>query len=292
MDENKNSVLIVDDESLNITALSHILSQEYTIYVEKDGEGCLESAKELKPDLILLDIIMPEMTGFEVIRLLKEDDETRDIPVVFVTGLSTPKDEEHSFTLGAADYISKPFSAPIVKLRVKNQLQIAEQMRKIKKYSASDPLTGVATRMHFNAVLKQEWQHAMRNKSTLSLILVNINNFAKVNEVYGFSGGDIVLKETAQIISRKLAGINCQIARFDGAEFAILLPYSDKANIEHISADILNALNNHHFTLPDASANISVRVGINTVSPVSITSQILDSFILDTAKKVEKEAFA
>jgi len=129
--DKKNSILIVDDESLNITALSYILSSDYTIYVEKDGQGCIESARKLKPDLILLDIIMPDMSGFEVIKVLKEDLKTHDIPVVFITGLNSAKDEELGFNLGAADYINKPFSAIVVKLRIQNQIQIINQMRTI-----------------------------------------------------------------------------------------------------------------------------------------------------------------
>jgi len=125
VDVQKNSILIVDDESLNISALSHILSPEYTIYVEKDGQGCIDSARALKPDLILLDIVMPGLNGFEVIKILKNGDETRNIPVIFITGLNNSKDEELGFNLGAADYIYKPFSATIVKLRVKNQMHIA-----------------------------------------------------------------------------------------------------------------------------------------------------------------------
>jgi len=141
MDTKENSILIVDDESLNIIALSHILSPDYTIYVEKSGQGCIESARALKPDLILLDVIMPEMDGFEVIKILKEDPETHDIPVVFITGLNSSKDEERGFNLGASDYVNKPFSAIVVKLRVKNQMQIVNQMRSIKKFNNNSALT-------------------------------------------------------------------------------------------------------------------------------------------------------
>jgi putative two-component system response regulator len=105
METKKNSILIVDDSALNIAALTHILRGDYQLYVEKDGYACIESARKHTPDLILLDIIMPGMNGFEVITELKHNTLTRDIPVIFITGLDNTQDEERGFLLGAADYI-------------------------------------------------------------------------------------------------------------------------------------------------------------------------------------------
>ena len=131
----KSSVLIVDDEGANIIALTHILSPEYTIYAAKNGPDAIETAKEFLPDLILLDILMPDMDGFEVFSMLKTIDETQPIPVIFVTGLSDTKDEEKGMALGAKDYITKPFSPEIVKLRVRNQMYILNQIKMIKQSS-------------------------------------------------------------------------------------------------------------------------------------------------------------
>ncbi|MCL1805534.1 MAG: response regulator [Clostridiales bacterium] len=125
----KNSVLIADDEESNIIALTHILSPLYTVLAVKDGPDAIDVAEEFQPDVILLDIIMPEMNGYAVINALKGGDLTRDIPVIFITGLSNAGDEEKGLNLGAADYISKPFSPAIVKLRVKNQIDMINQTR-------------------------------------------------------------------------------------------------------------------------------------------------------------------
>ena len=127
----KNSVLIVDDEESNIIALTHILSPHYAVYVVKDGQDAIELSEEYPPDVILLDIIMPGMDGYEVLAALKASEKTGNIPVIFITGLSDPDDEEKGLSLGAADYISKPFSSAIVRLRVHNQMQIIEQTRQI-----------------------------------------------------------------------------------------------------------------------------------------------------------------
>ena len=129
----KNSILIVDDNTSNIIALTHILGKENTIYAAKNGVNAIKAAEERLPDVILLDILMPEMDGYAVIASLKNSERTQNIPVIFITGLSEVGDEEKGLALGAADYISKPFSPAIVRLRVRNQLTIVEQMRTLDK---------------------------------------------------------------------------------------------------------------------------------------------------------------
>ena len=129
--ESKNSILIVDDDKSNLLYLNHILSADYTIYTARSAGEALERANEYSPDLILLDIVMPDMDGYEALSVLKASEKTIDIPVIFITGLSEYADEEKGLSLGAADYISKPFSPQIVKLRVENQLKIINQTRLI-----------------------------------------------------------------------------------------------------------------------------------------------------------------
>jgi len=129
----KNRVLIVDDEKSNIEILGSILSPDYTVYMTKSGSSAIELANKHSPDLILLDILMPDMDGFEVLNALKASEKTRDIPVVFITGLDSVKDEEKGLALGAADFIHKPFSNSIVQSRVRNQIQLVNQIRKLVK---------------------------------------------------------------------------------------------------------------------------------------------------------------
>lgn len=129
MEERRSSVLIVDDEKSNLDVLNHILHNDYTVYVAKSGDMALKRAVADKPDLILLDVIMPGMSGFEVLEQLKADPQTRDIPVIFVTGLSSIEDEEKGLALGAADFIAKPFHHPLVMARVRTHLRLAEQDR-------------------------------------------------------------------------------------------------------------------------------------------------------------------
>ena len=288
MNLQKNSILIVDDESLNITALSHILTPDYTVYVEKDGQGCIDSARDLKPDLILLDIIMPSMNGFEVIKILKDDEETRDIPVVFVTGLNNSRDEELSFNLGASDYINKPFSSPVVKLRVKNQMQIVNHTRNIKRLTMTDMLTGLLNRRHFNALLNQEWRKAMRGEEHIGFMLINISKFEAYNAKYGHMRGDTTIKELAQVITNKLEGEDFQIARWGGDEFAIVFPQANIEKMRSIAAGLSKTIELQDFVREGASSRISVAIGINALIPENEGAHTLDNFISDTTKAVKE----
>jgi len=125
----KNTLLVVDDERLSLEIMLDILGDDYTIYMTKSGAAAVEMARKYSPDLILLDILMPDMNGFDVMEALKASSETRHIPVIFITGLKTVEDEEKGFDLGAVDFIHKPFNAKIVKARIRNHLQSVIQAR-------------------------------------------------------------------------------------------------------------------------------------------------------------------
>ncbi|MCL2265156.1 MAG: response regulator [Treponema sp.] len=133
MENERNKILIVDDEKMNILTLAHCLKEQYDIIVATDGETGLEAALKHKPDLVLLDIIMPEMNGFDVIEKLKESEATRHIPVIFISGLNNQENDEKGMSLGAADFITKPFSKVIVKARVDIQFKLMEQEKTIEE---------------------------------------------------------------------------------------------------------------------------------------------------------------
>jgi len=135
--DKKNSILIVDDDTSNLVELVSILKPEYKIYAVKDGIAALEKADESLPDLILLDVVMPDMNGFEVLGLLKKSERTRDIPVVFITGVNERESEREGLSIGAADYIRKPFDAVVVKHRVRLQIQIINLKRELELATAT-----------------------------------------------------------------------------------------------------------------------------------------------------------
>ncbi|MCL2247982.1 MAG: response regulator [Oscillospiraceae bacterium] len=131
MSEEKSKILVVDDSEINIAILEDILKHDYEVHTGKDGVEAIEKAKAILPDVILLDVILPKMDGFEIIKVLKDDPETSEIPVIFITSLSDVEDERRGLLLGADDYIQKPFDPVTVKLRVDIQMRIVSHLRTI-----------------------------------------------------------------------------------------------------------------------------------------------------------------
>ena len=283
MDKQRNSVLVVDDESINLSALTHILSSMYTVYVAKDGRSAINSAKELLPDLILLDILMPDINGFDVIQILKAADETADIPVIFATGLTSTADEEYGLTLGAVDYVHKPYNPAIVKLRVNNQMQIVNQMRMIQYLSMTDALTSTANRWHFNTRMSQEWQRSMRELTPLSILLIDIDDFKKINDTHGHLFGDVVLQNLANNIKICLKRPMDLAARWGGEEFVVLLPNTDLKGAAFVAERIrTSAEKRSHFFDGSGSVIVTVSIGINCTIPH--TDFPVYDFISDTDK--------
>ena len=179
--EKTNSILIVDDEESNIIALSHILSPHYTIYAVKDGQDALEMADEFLPDVILLDIIMPDMDGYAVLAALKKSERAHSIPVIFITGLNNADDEEKGLMLGADDYISKPFSAAIVRLRVQNQIRLINQMRLIIAKETAEKSS--RTRSEFLSRMSHEMRTPMNAIMGMTTLVKNAVEMEKRNEM-------------------------------------------------------------------------------------------------------------
>lgn len=264
----KNSVLIVDDEKTNIITLTDILSSEYTVYAAKNGEDAIKAAKQYLPDVILLDIIMPEMDGYEVLALLKQDDDTKNIPVFFVTGLGSTENEEKGLIAGAADYITKPFSPAIVKLRIKNHIQILEQIGMIKHLSITDQLTGIFNRRNFDYQLRFEWDRAKNNNTPLSILMIDIDNFKTYNDAFGHLQGDAALQTVASTIEKSLTRSSDFLARWGGEEFVVLLPNTDLQGALKVAENIRKNVENVQIPCTITEANkVTVSIGVNTITP-------------------------
>jgi len=282
MGSDKNTLLIIDDDSINISVLRNILDKEYDVYVEKDGLSGIERAKELSPDLILLDIVMPAMSGFEVMSKLKNENLTRYIPVIFVTGLANTKDEERGFILGAADYINKPFSASVVKMRVRNQIRIINQMRQIEKLSVTDTLTGTGNRRYFDDQLNQEWHRAIRQQSSFGLIILDIDNFKNLNDTYGHLNGDIVLATLSKVIKLGFSRVTDKLARWGGEEFALILPDTSSAGTKKVAEKVRILIENNKFMLEDGKIiKVTVSIGVHSVMPQYNGEYTIPMFISD-----------
>jgi diguanylate cyclase (GGDEF)-like protein len=269
MHENQTPrILIVDDEIMNLKVLADLLKDEYTPVLAGSGEQALKHAfSDFPPDLILLDVMMPHMGGYEVIKALKHNDKTNNIPVIFVTALNSTEDEEHGFMLGAVDYITKPFSPPIVKMRVRNHLRIVHQYKLLDQLAYLDGLTEISNRRRFEEVLQKEWARATRSGLPFSLAMVDVDYFKQYNDHYGHAMGDLTLQKIAKALAGVLRRPADFIARYGGEEFVMLLPETDALSARMVAERarqvVIERNIPHNFS--EAARLVSVSIGLATV---------------------------
>jgi len=266
----KPTILIVDDERSNINMLVAILKDTYNLKVAKNGMQALERASsEPRADIILLDVQMPDMSGYEVCKRLKENPDVKGIPVIFVTAMSADTDEEQGLELGAVDYITKPFNSAIVKTRIKNHLELKLQRDQLRHLSIMDGLTNMPNRRRFDFFLEHEWWRAARTQSPLSLIMLDIDHFKNFNDNYGHLAGDSCLRLVGKTVLASLDRSTDFAARYGGEEFACVLPDTslDGALIiaektrENIAA---LSIPNEQTNVP---LNITASLGVSTIIP-------------------------
>ena len=272
------TILIADDEKANLDILCHILSPMYNLLISKDGSRALELANDHVPDLILLDIVMPDMTGFEVITKLKESEITNKIPVIFITGLANVENEEKGFFLGAVDYITKPFNKSIVKARVNTHIKIIDQMRMLENIGLVDPLTRIANRRGFESRLSAEWGRSLREHTPIGILMIDVDKFKYYNDTYGHQQGDLALKAFAEISTRSLLrSIDC-VARWGGEEFVILLQDTDIIGAAEVAERVRRNVEASVIRTDEgAETGITVSIGVTSVIPnaeISITDFI------------------
>lgn len=228
MGESKGTILIVDDEQVNLLSLVKILEDKYDLKLAKNGEQAIAIAQKTLPDLILLDVMMPGMDGFEVISKIKTIDEIAHIPIIFITGLNSAENEEKGFLLGAVDYVTKPFKPIVVKARIGTHMRIIRQLQLNEKMGMQDGLTEIANRRYFDIQLSREWNRAIREKIPISFLAMDIDEFKKYNDTYGHLQGDTMLKAVAKTIERAAKRSSDFTARIGGEEFGLLLPNTAK----------------------------------------------------------------
>jgi diguanylate cyclase (GGDEF)-like protein len=273
MVRNENArILIVDDEKMNLRVLAELLKDEYAVILAKNGEQALKHARDkIPPDLILLDVVMPEMGGHEVIKQLKDDDRTQNIPVIFVTALGATEEEELGLKLGAVDYIAKPFSPPIVKMRVRNHLRFVHQYKLLEQMVHLDGLTEIPNRRRFEDVFAKESGRAARNRSPLTLAMVDVDFFKQYNDHYGHAMGDRALQAVAAALRDSLKRPADLAARYGGEEFVMVLPETDAeagrgvAERARIAVEEINIP--HLFST--AADHVTVSIGVAVLYPES-----------------------
>lgn len=234
----RQKVLIVDDSPTNIHALYAILSTEHEVLFATNGEEALEVAARERPDLVLLDVVMPGLNGYQVLAALKREPATSQIPVIFVTAMGDIEDEAKGLSMGAIDYIIKPFSPGIVRIRVNNQLELKRHRDLLRELSTRDGLTGIANRRAFDEKLQQEWQRGMRSQSSLALVMIDVDHFKAFNDRYGHTDGDDCLRRVARALTVVPMRAADLVARMGGEEFGCILPDTDEIGARKVAEEM------------------------------------------------------
>ncbi len=258
-------ILIVDDNASNIHALSTILKADYHIKIAKDGSSALKLVKEFKEiDLILLDVVMPQMDGYEVCKALKESSLTHKIPVVFVTSKDTPEDEAYGFSLGAADYIVKPFNPATVRVRVKHQIELKAQNDALEKLSMNDSLTKIRNRGYFDDYYDATFKEVERDGGVLCVIMIDIDYFKLYNDHYGHGEGDVCLVRVANALKNTLQRPSDRVARYGGEEFVVVLKnigFEGALSVAETLRQSVEALNIRH-EYSSVAPYVSISLGL------------------------------
>ena len=222
--QDKQRVLIVDDQAIQLQLLHQLFQGDYQVFVANAGQRALDICRDHPPDLVLLDLEMPGMDGFEVCARLQADEATRHIPVIFLTGHSDPRVETRGLGLGAVDFIVKPVNPAVVRARVRTHLTLKRQSDTMRRLVFLDGLTGVYNRRYFDQQLAIEVARGHRQQTPLSVVMLDVDCFKAYNDHYGHLAGDDCLREVARSLAAHLRRPADLLARYGGEEFVCVLP--------------------------------------------------------------------
>ncbi len=275
---NEATILVVDDQPANLTTLlSFLKMQHFHVRIATSGKRALLALSEHPADIILLDVMMPDMDGFETCRRIKENKESADIPIIFMTSLDSIEDKVIAFEAGGVDYIIKPFQQGEILARINTHItlrkkeqelekalgEVTRQKKLLETLSQTDDLTGLYNRRHLNTVLKREFNRCKRHKSELSCLLLDLDFFKKVNDTYGHEFGDTVIQEFATIIRDSIRNSDFPF-RFGGEEFLILLPQTETEGAVQAAEKIRQRMESGKITDGAISVTVEVSIGVSS----------------------------
>ncbi|MES2530176.1 MAG: diguanylate cyclase [Pseudomonadota bacterium] len=257
-------ILIVDDEISNIEIMNAALEDDYEICFATSGEQAIEVARSVLPDLVLLDVLMPGIDGYEVCRTLKGDRLLADVPVIFTTGLDDEDAEAKGLSLGAIDYVTKPIQPMVLRARVRNHIELKRLRDQLAQMAVTDALTGLSNRRRLEQTLDVETAKLARTGEWLSVLMVDIDFFKLFNDTYGHPAGDRCITMVASALSRAVRRASDLTARYGGEEFACVLPGTDSDAALTIAREIhaqVISLGIPH-TGSTISSHVTVSIGI------------------------------
>ncbi|MCL2101027.1 MAG: diguanylate cyclase [Fibromonadales bacterium] len=270
MEADRNfTVLAVSDNYASSDILNSILSSYYNVKIAACAKDALALLKGAEVDLVILDYEYHSKEGHDFLMSIKSAEETLRIPVILIGDSSNPEYEELAFALGAADYISKPLRASIVKVRVNNQRLIVRQIKAIEELGLLDPLTGIANRRGFDSRINLEWLRAIRDKTHFSLAVADIDHFKAYNDDYGHIQGDVLLRAIAKQIVLMLKRPADFVARWGGEEFVIMLPNTNLRGAIMHSEEIRKSV--EKMVVPNLPG-ATISIGVASTIPSSSTS--------------------
>ena len=287
---NMENVLIIDDSPVQAAQLKSILDDEYAVTTVHTAEEGFQAAGRGDFSLILLDVVMPDMDGFTLLKKLQEDVITQQIPVILITSLAEIENEQKGLTLGAVDYIAKPFHPLIVKARVHTHIKLYQYRKQVEFQSMTDQLTGVYNRRQHDHYSRVKWQEAIRLQIPFSVCMLDIDKFKVYNDTFGHPAGDKVIVSVAQAASSRLRRPTDFFARYSGEEFVAFLMGDEAENAFAHLRTIRQAVEDLHIPHnPSVSPWVTVSIGGITVVPQPGTSydtylKIADAMLYDAKR--------
>ncbi len=276
----KAKILVVDDIPVNIQLLKSYLNiAGYEIFDANNGHDAIKMVEKIEPDLVLLDVMMPKLNGFETCRLLKKSEKTRPIPIIIVTALNELEDKIKGIEAGADDFITKPFNKLELLARVKSLLriknlydqlqdkvkQLEQAKERLRELAVTDGLTGLYNYRYFKEYFTQEIRRVLRHKKIVSLMMLDIDFFKQYNDTHGHLAGDEVLRTLAKLMIDNLRSIDVA-ARYGGEEFALVLPETDKKAARIVADKIKRLVQEYKFQNEETQPNGSITVSIGVAS--------------------------
>lgn len=289
---NRPTILIVDDEISNIEIMNAVLEDDYDVCFATSGEDALITIHQSPPDLILLDILLPGIDGFEVCRTIKQNPELSDIPVIFTTGLGDTQDEIRGLSIGAIDYVTKPIEPIILRARVSNHVELKRLRDRLADMAVKDALTGLHNRRSLERHMTTECARLRREEGWLSVIMIDIDFFKQYNDTYGHPEGDRCITMVASALTRAVKRASDVSARYGGEEFACVLPGADPMAAEAVAQEI--RLQVQSLNIPHARSQISpfVTVSIGVASSRCSEDATPDLWILEADEQLYRSKSA
>lgn len=259
----EKKILVVDDSRLELRILIDILSSEgYIVFACTNGYNALDLANRILPDVILLNIVMPGLDGFEVCKLLKKSDNTRDIPVIMITSKTDSKDIKKALELEAFDYLKKPIDEVELFARINSALRFKAYQDKLKEMAMKDGLTGLYNHSLLIELFQKEFKNQEKKNRSIGFAMLDIDFYKKVNDSYGHTSGDIILKEISSIITSTVEDSKT-VGRYGGEEFGVVFTDMSLNKIQKICENIRRNIEEHEFRIGDKSIKVTISIGIS-----------------------------